>query len=57
MKVKKHLKEFVYVIVWISLLMILVTTAIQAFSCPQMTSTELFLHIPKSYIGDIKHCD
>ena len=37
---------------WLSL-----TTTIQAFKCPSMTQTELFLKIPKSFIFDWVECE
>jgi len=42
---------FVLSVMWIS-----ITTLTQRFKCSKMTETELFLHIPKSFIMDFKNC-
>ena len=42
---------FVAVFLWVA-----ISTTIQRFKCPQMTETELFIHIPKSFVCDWKHC-
>ena len=34
-----------------------ISTIIQAFECPEMSQTELFIHIPKSFVCDWQHCN
>ena len=47
---------------WVNIALIIITlwisttTTIQAFKCPKMSQTELFLHIPKSCILDFESC-
>jgi len=33
-----------------------ITTYIQAFSCPKMTHTEIFINIPKSFVLNFDKC-
>ena len=40
---------FICLVMWVSL-----STVMQAFICPSMTQTELFLNIPKSFILEFK---
>ena len=42
----------VAVFLWIS-----ITTTIQRLNCKKMSQTELFLHIPKSFIWNYKYCN
>ena len=44
----KTLKTIVLLLIIIILMWISVTNTIQAFKCPKMTHTELFLHLPKT---------
>lgn len=37
---------------WVS-----ISNTIQSFKCTKMTQTELFIHIPKSFVCDWKHCN
>jgi hypothetical protein len=50
------IKTKFYVIFAVIMLYICTVNLIQAFSCTEMTQTQLFLHIPKSIILDFKHC-
>lgn len=34
-----------------------ISNVIQAFKCPEMSQTELFIHIPKSFVFDWKNCN
>lgn len=53
---KQFLTETLHFILAILALWIMFTTTIQAFKCPKMTQTELFLHIPKSCIWNWQQC-
>lgn len=35
---------------------VVISNTIQAFKCPEMSMTELFIHIPKSLVCDWEHC-
>ena len=50
----KQNKSYVlyFVLVWVS-----ISNVIQAFKCPKMSQTELFLHIPKSFVCDWDNCN
>lgn len=39
-------------LVWIS-----ISTMVQAFLCPKMSQTELFLRIPKSFVCNWDNCN
>lgn len=43
---------FAAVFLWVA-----VSNMIQAFKCPKMSQTELFLHIPKSFLCDWECCN
>lgn len=50
--IKIKLKGFcTIVILWIA-----ISNGIQAFKCPEMTETQLFLHLYKSFILDFQSC-
>lgn len=51
------IQMFLYAIIISVVFWIPVSTMIQRFLCPKMTETELFIHIPKSIIGDWEYCD
>jgi capsular polysaccharide biosynthesis protein len=53
----EKLKKALLCILIITLLWCAISGIIQAFLCPSMTQTQLFLHIPKSFMGDWQHCD
>ena len=44
------------IILILSILWVSISTLIQALVCPKMTQTELFLHIPKSFICVWEYC-
>ena len=49
----------VTVLLWVLvtvILWVLVSSVIQAFKCTDMTQTQLFLHIPKSFVCDWNYC-
>jgi hypothetical protein len=53
----KFIKEYKLEIIVISVMMwIMTTNVIQAFKCPEMSQTELFIHLPKSFILNFKNC-
>lgn len=54
---KENIKDALYIPVIIILLWIAVTNTIQAFKCPKMTRTELFLTIPNSFMCDWQDCE
>lgn len=50
-KKERWLWFLIIILVWVS-----ITNMIQAFACPKMTRTELFLNIPKCAILNFEHC-
>ena len=57
LKIKDYASNTLYTVLVAVLLWVAVSSMIQAFKCPLMTETELFLHIPKSVMCDWKHCN
>ena len=57
--IKKNSKTTVtvYYVVIIVLGWLWTTNIIQAIKCPQMTQTELFLHVPKSFMLEWNSCE
>lgn len=49
---KLKLKHIIIVICWVA-----ITIIIQGFLCPQLTSTELILTVPDSFICNFKKCN
>lgn len=45
-----------YLIMLGSVLWVGISSVIQRFKCPAMTETQLFLHIPKSFICEWEYC-
>ena len=56
-KIKEYASNALYTVLVAVLLWVAVSNIIQAFKCPKMTNTELFLHIPKSVVCDWQHCN
>jgi uncharacterized membrane-anchored protein len=54
-KPKREKATALYALLTAMLLWVAVSTMIQAFKCPEMTQTELFRHIPKSFICAWEH--
>lgn len=52
-----YLGKVLYYLLIIFMLWIVFSSMIQRFKCPNMTETEIFLHIPKSVICDWEKCD
>jgi hypothetical protein len=49
---KQKTKEIIQIIIMLPLLWVGISTFIQALKCPEMSQTELLLHVPKSFICD-----
>lgn len=56
-KIKNYARITLYTVLVGVLMWVSVSTMIQALKCPDMTQTQLFLHIPKSFVCDWKHCN
>lgn len=54
---KANISNAIGIILLISLFWLPISNFIQALICPEMTQTELFLHIFKSFIGDWNYCN
>ena len=50
-------KEFTYWAVIVVVLWLFGTNLVQAFKCPSMTNTQLFLHLPKTVMLDFQYED
>lgn len=53
---KRYLVRIEIYAIIIILLWVGVTTIIQMFKCPELTQTEIFLNIPKSFMLNWKNC-
>ncbi len=51
----KSYKNIILCIITVVVLWLSITTTIQAFKCPSMTQTELFLNIPKTMVLNFKY--
>lgn len=56
-KIKKSISNILYVVIVAVFLWMAISTTIQRFKCDTMTETQLFLHIPKSFVCDWRHCN
>lgn len=54
---KNNISKILYFILLTVFLWLSISNIIQAFNCPEMTNTELFLHLPKSFICDWTSCN
>ena len=54
---KDKLGYELYILLVAVLLWVAISSMIQAFLCPELSQTELFLHIPKSFICEWEHCN
>jgi len=52
----KNIKDILKIILICVSLWVSISSIIQAFKCHEMTQTELFLHIPESFVCDWKDC-
>ena len=57
LKIKNYASNALYTVLVVVFLWVAVSNIIQAFKCPEMTQTELFIHIPKSFVCDWQHCN
>lgn len=55
MKNNNFNKVFYYLFL-IIILWIVVSSTVQRFKCPEMTETQLFLHIPNSFVCNWYQC-
>jgi len=56
-KIKEYTNNKLYTVLIAVLLWVAISSIIQAFKCTDMTQTQLFLHIPKSFVCDWEHCN
>lgn len=56
LKIRDYTNNALYIMLAIMVLWVVISSEIQAFKCPGMTQTQLFLHIPRSFICNWKHC-
>jgi len=54
--VKNTISNILYFILAAALLWTVISNIIQVFKCHKMSQTELFIHIPKSFICDWQYC-
>jgi len=57
LKIKEYANNALYTVLVAVFLWVMVSNTIQAFKCPSMTRTQLFLHTPKSFVCDWQHCN
>ncbi len=55
--IKDNISNALYFVLVAVFLWVAISNIIQAFKCPKMSQTELFLHIPKSFVCDWQHCN
>jgi acyl-ACP thioesterase len=55
--IKRTAEHLLYILLVAVLLWAVISTMIQAFKCPELSQTELLLHIPKSFICAWEHCN
>lgn len=53
---KKKTKTYLYYLLIASFLWLWGTNIAQTLKCPEMTQTQLFLHLPQSFVLDFKDC-
>jgi hypothetical protein len=51
------MKKTFKILLFITMSWLFISNIIQALKCSEMTQTELFLHLPKSFICDFKNCE
>ena len=56
-KIKDYASNALYTVLVAVFLWVAISSMIQRFKCDTMTETQLFLHIPKSFMCDWKHCN
>jgi len=55
-KIKEYVGKAIYPILAALFLWVAISGIIQRFKCPSLSETEIFLHIPKSFICDWHNC-
>lgn len=50
--IKDNISNALYFVLVAVFLWVVISNIIQAFKCPEMSQTELFIHIPKSFVCD-----
>lgn len=55
--IKENIRNALYFLLFAVFLWVGISNVIQAFKCPKMTQTELFLRIPKSFVCDWDNCN
>lgn len=55
--IKRTAGHLLYTLLTAVLLWVAISTMIQALKCPELSQTELFLRIPKSFICAWEHCN
>jgi membrane protein involved in colicin uptake len=55
--IKNNISNALYFVLVAVFLWAAISTMTQAFKCPEMSQTELFIHIPKSFVCDWQHCN
>lgn len=56
LKIKHYAINALYALLVVMLLWVAISSMIQAFKCVDMTQTQIFLHIPKSFVCDWENC-
>jgi len=56
-KLKEKIEITIIMVIMAIILWIPICTVIQRFKCPAMTETQLFLHIPSSFMCNWKNCN
>ena len=55
--IKNNISNALYFVLVAVFLWVAISSTIQRFKCTEMSETELFIHIPKSFVCDWQHCN
>lgn len=55
--IKDKISNTLYLVLVSMVVWAAISNIIQAFKCPEMTQTELFIHIPQSFLWDWQNCN
>ena len=55
--IKNNISNALYFVLVAVFLWAAISSTIQRFKCAEMSETELFIHIPKSFVCDWQHCN
>lgn len=55
--IKDNIGNALYFMLVAVFLWVAISSTIQRFKCTKMSETELFLHIPKSFVCNWQHCN